>query len=743
MLILSVLQLAAPQATAPVPPVPALEVITVTARRQPDDSATIPSSIQVIGRSDLRQGGINNASDIGDLSAAVTIVSTFGSSAPQIYLRGVGSNDVNPSANPGIAAYQNETYLASPLGQNLALFDLDRVEIVRGPQGTLFGRNATGGTLIFHTREPDAARGGEANIRLGSFGQRDIEASLNTGDFGQYRGRFAAFVRKSDGWTKNLANGQRANDQDAAGGRFTLVGEVTPSWNINLLVDYAVDRSGMTGHSGLGLFEPPNQASPPPPGSPPKPCDMTRLQAGVCSNILGYVYPSDPSKQGYDRNDREYLDVGGTSLTLSRVGDVNFRSITSYRSARREVREDTDASPLSIVALDFDNSSGAFTQEFLFDGKMTTMTWRGGAFLLHERLATTNRFETLGTLRALGVGFIPDPNFFAFGPFRLNQRYKQNVQSAAAFVETDYQASAKLTLTAGVRLTHETGKFATQTLFDEVIANPVLSPLRGAKVSTDAISWRLAALYAFAPSQSAYASISRGFKSGGFNGGALFASDVVGPLAPEFVITYEAGIKWRSSRVVSGEISVFQNNYDGLQDYTLRSTPPPSRQALDSADARMSGVDASLRALLPLGFSMRASVSLLDAKYVDFVDANGADRSGNRLRVSPRTSSNFSVLWNGRVTPRFGVRARVTYDQRSEIYFDNTNSPLLRSPSSETLAASFSLEDVERRWRIEISGRNLTDQRTLIAALNIANYGFVQQTFAPPRAVQVSFSTGF
>lgn len=742
MLFLSVLQLA----TAQIAPAPILEEVVVTARRQNDDSSNVPVSVEIIGSSNLQGSGIFYASDIASLTASVTISSIFGSSAPQIYLRGVGSNDVNPSANPGIAAYQNETYLASPLGQNLAAFDLDRVEILRGPQGTLFGRNATGGTLIFHTNQPDMNQGGSVSATFGSFGQHAVETSLDTGLLGSFRARFAGFIRKTDGWTKNTANGQLGNDQDAAGGRLTVVGDVLSDWTANLTVDYSVDRSGMTAHSGIGLFEPPNPLSPAPPGALPKPCTEAKVQQGVCANILGYVYGSDPYKQAYDRVGQEYLDVGGASLTLARSGSIDFRSITSYRDARRDVKEDTDASPLSIVALDFDNKSSAFTQEFLLNSNRNELdrsTWQAGAFLLNEKLSTVNRFETLGTLRNFGVAFIPDPVFFAFGPFRLTQRYTQSVQSAALFGEVGYTATAKLTLTAGARVTHETGEFNTETRFAEVIANPVLAPRRAGKVTTDALTWRIAALYKFGESRSAYATISRGFKSGGFNGGALFSSDTIGPLDPEFVIAYETGVKWAFSRALSGEISLFNNDYNGLQDFTLRATPPPSRQVLDSADAQMSGFDASLRAILPLGFTARASVAALRTQYTDYTDANGVDRSGNRLPVSPSTSTNFALEWKGQISSRLIASARLVYDQRSKIFFDNTNSPLLSSPSSQTIAVLLSLEDRDRVWRLDLSGQNLTDEQTVVATLNIANYGFIQQTYAPPRSFQIALTRTF
>ena len=140
--------------TAPDPEASSLDEIVVTARQPNTPIEDSPASIEAFGSEELAKPGEFMASDLSRLSPGLTYKSTFGSSAPQFFIRGIGSNDVNPSANPGVAVYLNDVLLASPLGQNLATFDLSGAQILKGPQGTLFGRNATGGAIVFRTNRP-------------------------------------------------------------------------------------------------------------------------------------------------------------------------------------------------------------------------------------------------------------------------------------------------------------------------------------------------------------------------------------------------------------------------------------------------------------------------------------------------------------------------------------------------------------------------------------------------------------
>lgn len=716
-------------------PAPLLEEVIVTARRSETPVEEIPGSVEAFDEASLNPPGVFQASDLADLSSSLTVRSIFGSSAPQFFIRGIGSNDVNPSANPGIAIYLDQGYIASPLAQNVAMFDLAGAEILKGPQGTLFGRNATGGALIFKTNAPGLTPGLEVSVGAGSFGLQTYEFAADSGKVGPALARLSTIYRKSDGYTANTLTGQDENGIETFAIRLRTEVNTGGPWSAGLLIDYANDRSGMTAHEGLGLFAPEGFAVPPPAGPAFIPCAPERVLTGGCLNLLGYRYTSDPFSEGFDRDSREYLDTGGVVLTLKRAGAIDATSITSLRLADREVREDTDASPLDLVALDFDNNSRVFTQEFLFGGRQGRFDWRAGVFGIDETLKTTNRFSTLGTLRAAGVGFIDDPFLFAFGPFRLSQSYTLETQSIAVFGETEFSATERLFLTAGARATRERTSFKTETRFDEITANPVLSPNRSGKQTEDATSWRLAARYEFTPQQVAYVSLNRGFKSGSFNGGALFLTDTIGPVAPEFVTAWEAGSTWRLAPGVSLSAAAFLYDYTDLQDFTLRSDPPPARQVLDSADAEMKGIDLTLRAALPMNIKLRLSTSWLDAQFTDFIDANGANRSGNRLTASPEFSAVAALSWSSAVAKDWTLGADLGVNYRSEIFFNNTNDPLLQSDARTLLDAALTLGHTPSQVSATLAVRNMTDEAVVSDALAITNYGFIQRTYAPPRAI--------
>jgi iron complex outermembrane receptor protein len=713
------------------------DTITVTADRFASRDSLKAVSVDTINADKLSRVSIVRASDLSALSAALTQRSIFGSSAPQFFIRGIGSNDINPSANPGIAIYQDEAFIASPLGQNLDLFDIVSVSVLKGPQGTLFGRNATGGAIITETQGPGENASGYAQVSLGELNFKGVEAAYDFGRYGPLALRISGMSRNSNGFTRNTTTGDRVNGLDEWGVRLRGDLQLSGPWAADITVGWLADRSDMTAHQGLGLFAPESLAL----GSAPQLCDPSRISTGTCVNILGYGYSSDPYEGAYDRPTQEMLDVGHGSLVISRDGPVRFKSVTTFRMADREIFEDTDASPLSIANLDFLNQSEAVTQEFNLKGRVGDVSWTSGLFFLDEQLETTNRYDNLGALRAVGVPFSP-VDFF-LGPFRLQQDYVQEVQSTALYGEMDWRATDALTLTAGLRYTVEQTDFTTQTDFKEALPDTTLSPQRADSVEDDALSWRLAGSWAFDAGSSVFVSASRGFRSSSFNGGALFPFDTLGPVQPEKVTALEIGMSKNWGRSLSASVSAFNYKYDGLQDFTFRPTPPPTRQVLDSADAEINGVEASLAWTDDGGLSFDAGLVLLDAHYTDFIDANGTDRAGARLTAAPETALRLSGQKRWALNPSLSLTFSIDADHRSNIFFDSSNSALLSSPQRTLFDARLVLTQNSKGWALALEGSNLTDETVLVDALNIAEYGLIQQTYNTPRQVFVSVSKSF
>jgi iron complex outermembrane receptor protein len=720
----------------------AIEKIVVTASRRAGPADDVPQSIDVIDKRQLNTPSVSRLGDIRHVAPAVQFKSIFGSSAPQLFLRGVGNTDVNPSANPGVAVYIDEIPVSSPLGQGLLLFDLQRVEVLKGPQGTLFGRNATGGALILISEKPGEVMGGSATASFGTDGYRAVEGAFDSGQHGQVRARIAGMARASDGFTKNDL-GPNANELDDYAARLIVEADVPEDWTLRLTADFSADRSSMTAHEGRGLFDPAALAASPPGAPLFVPCPASRVLANECVNLLGYRYSADRYAEGFDQPGREYLNSGGVSLTVEHSAAVDFRATTAWRRSMRDVIEDTDASPLSIAELGFMNEHESLTQEFLLIGKTDQIDWRVGAFGLSETLETTNRYNTLETLRLMGVPFIPDPLLFFQGPFRLDQSYVQKINSIAVFGDGDLALTEKLTVTAGLRLTRETTDFTTVTLFREVIADPVLSPVRMGQTEDDEASWRLAATYKVTPNVTGYASLSRGFKSSNFNGGALFPFDALGPVAPERLTAYEAGIRTRLPGATRLDVSAYHYSYEGLQTFTFRPSPPPTRQILDSGDAEIYGLDASFSAELFSGLRTRLSATLLNAEFTDFVDANGVDRSGNPLPNAPDLALAAALFGEVGVGADWMLRYRIDGNHRSKVSFDTTNSPLIGSKAATTYNVQLALVERNDGLSLTLDVVNATDEAVVLETLNIAEYGLIQQTYGAPRQVMLSLSKAF
>ena len=696
---------AAPEAVALQP---TLEAVVVTARRKSELAAKAPLSVDQLSGDALAKADLQSLDAIAKALPSLTYRAIFGASAPQFFIRGVGSNDINPNGNPGVAVYLGDVLIASPIGQNLALFDLSAVEVAKGPQGTLFGRNATGGAIRLIPQAPLAEDSASVTLRVGSFARRDIEAVYNIGNE-DVAARIALFGRFADGFVRNIAQNSRESDTEATGVRASARLQFAENWNADVSVDKTQNRSGMRAHRGIGLL----------PGG---------------TNALGYVFPTDPYRQSYDRADREYVDTDGASLTLAFDGALRFESITSHRTSDREVRDDADASPQDLIGLNFDNRTKQRSQEFRLLGDTDALSWQAGLYYLSDDIRTVNGFDVLGIARAAGAPFNPQR-----GPFFLQQQYSQGVTSRAVYGEGDYTLSPKLTLTLGARHTQESVDFATATFFNEGTLIP-LGPPRSGTANNSANSWRTALRYAASDRTNLFASVSRGFKSGGFNGGALFPSDEIGPLRPEFVTALEIGGTWALNEDSELRASAFRYNYSDLQVFTLVAAQP-TYQSKESTDAIMQGVELRLRSRLSSRVKVRGELAWLNARYSDFIDANGRDLSGNRLTASPQWAGFTGLEWDFAEFGNWGLSFRGDVNFRSRIYFDGSERAALSAPARSFVNLGLAMQRSDLSVALDVT--NALDKAELVDVLDFAEYGFLQQTFGPPRRVGLALSWKF
>ena len=346
-----------------------IENIVITAQRRGEKLQDVPLAVSAFSGTEIENLGFDTVRDIAGQTPNLVVTSPYGNSNPTIFLRGIGVNDYNANLTGAVGIYQDEVYIASPAAQLFQMFDLERVEVLRGPQGTLYGRNTTAGAINFLSRKPviNGDLTSRGSITYGSFEEVDLDAAVGFPVVQDVAaGRVAFVLRSRSGTTENLLpdplSGETGRDVNAIAswaGRALLAIEATDrmDWLIN--VHGGQNRSDARQFQSQGLLDPNTPLDPA--TFAPIPCPNDPRQ-GPCADFLGYVESRDPYEGRYNKVGEERIDLFGVSLTgnLDVGSDANglrLTSITAYEKDRRSVGEETDASPNRLLEIDWANDS--------------------------------------------------------------------------------------------------------------------------------------------------------------------------------------------------------------------------------------------------------------------------------------------------------------------------------------------------------------------------------------------------
>ena len=687
------------------------EEITVTAQKREDRLQDVPISVAVLTTRDLEDLDLRTSSDIGEHVTNLEIKLAFNASNATIFLRGVGLNDANTNANGTVGFYVDETYLGSPSAQVFQLFDLERVEVLRGPQGTLYGRNTTGGAINVVTKKPNGSLGGYARITAGHLDQLDFEGAFDMPLPGRLNGfRVSAVSNRRDGHTKNLYNGQDENDIDSSAARLQFRFFPRDDFSLNVKLHGGINRSGARAYQSRGLID--------------------------GGDFLGYVDTPDPFTGSYNRDTREDLDIAGLSLSLFREKpNYSLISISSYDTSKRALRGDEDASPNQLVEIDWYNDAQQFTQELrLHYNSGRRLDWIAGAYYLTENLDVENRFDTLRELRPQ-YGFNP-----AMRVFLLRQAYQQETSSLALFGQLSLRFNDRLTFRTGLRHTTEKKDITYATSLSEPLFSVPFIDFTGS-VRHDAISGEIGLDYRLSSDSLFFASARRGFKSGGFSGGALFSNEQLVPVKPEFLHSLEAGSKslWLDGRLRLNA-TAFYYSYQDLQVFNFVTTGGLSIQRLDNAsNAEVKGLECDLTVQAKPSLQLKLDFAYLDAKYKDFVLSNGSDFSGNRLVAAPRTSSRATARYSWETAKRSWT-ADLALNQRGKIFLDPRNIPRIAAGNRTLLNGRLTVKSPAGRYTFSAWGKNITNEHYLVDVLDASDFGFDQLVIGDPRTYGVELS---
>lgn len=701
---------------APAEPVHRAEGVTVTARRREENIQEVPLALTVKTGVDFETAA---TADISELQADVPNLSIYSgrnqSTTLTAFMRGVGQADPLWGVDPGVGLYLDDVYIARPQGALLDVYDVQRIEVLRGPQGTLYGKNTIGGAIKYVSRDLVDKWQGGASYTGGSYGTHDIRASVSGGLIeGKLRARAAFGSFNHSGFGKNLLTGRDVSNKDTLAFRGAL--DWLPSDSVKVRVGYDQTKDDA------------------------QPKGLTRLAANpLCPALSGGACP--PEANPFDTRSGltpiNSTDALGSAVNV--LWTINpkwrFRSITAYRESDSENSIDFDTSPGRIADVFATYYDEQRSQEFqlIHDGGGN---WSGvlGAYYFDG--------EAGGLVK----------NIFANALFGTTDGRVQT-ESFAGFLDGSYRANDKVTINAGGRLTREK---KTAHVFNAGYANDTFSRVISVAAAFDksksfsSFAPRFGIDYRFSGNVMGYLTASRGFKSGGFNvrANTVSAPGSDRPFDDEVLDVAEIGVK---SVLGGGKVvlnaAAFYGDYKDVQVSTFTTVAGQFfGQFLNAGNAKLKGLEVELDATSVafgwLGFSGQASFLNADADPLD----NNRDGFVDTQVITNAPKFTGSVRANARKVLGGGAFvASVGYSYRDDSTLTNEGGQYPGRPGTPLLPImqkAFGLWDASLSWlapsghfRLALNGKNLADKSYLTNGYNIPSLGILQGAQGNPRVI--------
>lgn len=711
-----------------------IEEVIVTAQKREQNVQDLAMSVSAYSGETMERLAINNSQELTRHTINLTNRAALGEgSRPAYYMRGVGLADFNSNNTGPVGVYVDEVYMSSLASQMVPMFDMDRVEILRGPQGTLFGRNTSAGAISFHTRAPTEEFEGYVKASAGNFGYTRVDAAIGGSLSDTVAGRLAVVKIDSDGYMDNKAGSVQEGARDILAWRGRLAWDINEDVDVSLTLKSSQDDSDSAGYRHLGLADPNTFA----------PCAPAAIAAGQCVDWLGYRNTNSDFYSGeWDFGPSNDTETVGAVVRLNwQFGDVTFTSLTGWDDVDQTLYEDADASPLDQASVTYGVEVESFSQEFRLVGSSDDLHWVVGAYFLSEELKQDQTADVYRELRPF-FGFDP-ANFVLFS----RHTTEQNTDSYAVFGQVEYDFSDKLTATIGLRWTREDRDFEYTSAIEEPdFAIPLFTQV-GDIEDTD-VSPRFVLDYQLNNDVLLYFSIAEGFKAGGFNGGFLFDPTPEISYDSENLLAYEVGMKGDFlDNTLRLNASLFYYDYTDMQVFTFindrNNANLPTQVLTNASDAEVLGAELELEWWLTDRLNMRFGLGLLDTELKDFESATGEDFSGNDLPLAADFSAtaiaNYTIpLGNGGT-----LDLQVDFSYEDGIYFTNDNNPLLSQDGYELWNARVTYMSPEARWELSAYGKNLNREEYYVAMFDFSDFALYELMPGPDTTYGVEFRVNF
>ena len=683
------------QASEPVRQTGGLEEIVVTATRREERLQNIPVTVSAVTASTLGNAGVVEVRDLTKVVPGFNGARNLSAMLPTI--RGVGSSGVTVGDEANVATYIDDIYQADPFSTTVELVEVERVEVLKGPQGTVFGRNATGGLINVITPDPEFTTRGRITAKYGRMrgdaNDYDLRAYVTGGLTDKIAADFAALYRENDGYADDLVNGGHTGAARVIDIRSKLLFEPSMSSRIIVTAQFADSNSEPTNQpfngNTAGRTDPPLT-----PGGDPIP-------------VPNVIVPTEPWQTSLSLEPvLDYTRYNLSVRTEFELGNVNLETSTGYSRSENLQDIDSDASNIYRGATLLDDSKvDAFSQEIrLLSAGSGRLNWIIGAYAFH--LDGGMGLTLVGSPRST-----VDTTSTLLSP-------EVKTTSLAGFAEGTYEVTDNFFVTLGGRYSHEERKFR-----QAVNGVPLVGPTTPgfnedglAEMSFGKWTYKVALRYNFADDANFYASYGTGFKSGVFNG---FGLSGIGT-DPEEIDAWEVGMKAEPLHWLRTNISAFYYDYSGLQ-VTARAPGGLGFQLQNAASAEIYGAEIEVTAAPTNNLQIRTGAGYTHADYEDFPDSplyiplpgggnlqTSTDASGNQMARSPRFTANIGFDWGADLAEgRLGVTGNVFHS--SKVYHDFANT--LVQEAYELASGEISWTTPDENLRFFLWGTNLTNAK--------------------------------
>lgn len=719
----------------------ALEEVVVTARKRAESMQDTPISIAAFTADSLKNRQIESSDQLTqvtpNLSFSSYSPSAGNNASSQIFIRGVGQTEFLPTTDPGVGLYIDEVYMARSVGATLDFVDLEQIEILRGPQGTLFGRNTIGGAINITTRKPGEEFGGSVDAKIGSDNRQEIRVTVDMPVSDSLLTTVSLGSRKRDGYVDRVLEGDELGDDESIGGRFAALWTPTENSSYYLTADYVKENEGgspiiFNGLSnnlfarlakvGFGGFSPSCADLDP---SLLDRCNNNDWDAGQEKTFSTYPVES-------------FFESWGVTLTAQWEFEAfSIKSITAYRDMEWTGSRDADGTPLTILHTTNDDTQDQFSQEIQISGvaMKDKLNWLVGLYYFEEEASDDY--------------FVP----VAVGTFNTGGLVEND--SEAVFGQITYDLSDALSLTLGARWTEENKGFRPiQFIESPIYVFPIAASERvggadngayvhpfdgniytaidttGDGVNNAAIipqgtlfypnEWReetfsdttyMANLsYDINDQIMVYVGFSEGFKSGGFNARNIKPGPEVRVFDPELATTYELGFK---ADLLDGTMrlngAIFRTDYEDLQ-FVIREDFAPV--VFNAGEAEITGIELEWTWLPTDALEIVGGLGYLDAEYTDLspeLQASGVTTS-NEMPHVPELSGNLGISYTFNLSGGGSVIPRIDWSYRDDVFFDALNQTDIDQEAYNVVNAAVRWVSSSGDLSVTLAGTNLTDK---------------------------------